>query len=100
MKHLLLKNAKVYLASRSPTRCADAAKQLKEETGREPFVLNLDLADLKSVREAAEEFLAKEDRLDILFNNAWVGAAVCGCAALTFGVCGYIAVLWPRLRIS
>ncbi|KAF8512182.1 NAD-P-binding protein [Gautieria morchelliformis] len=72
VKHLLLKNAKVYLAGRSPARCADAVKQLKDDTGREPVVLNLDLADLPSVRRGAEEFLAKEERLDILYNNAGV----------------------------
>ncbi|KAF8575904.1 NAD-P-binding protein [Ramaria rubella] len=73
VKQLLLKDAKVYLAARSPTRCADAMSRLKKETnGKEPILLQLDLADLCSVRKAAEDFLSKEERLDILFNNAGV----------------------------
>lgn len=32
--------------------------------------LNLDLADLKSIPKAAQEFLSKEDRLDVLVHNA------------------------------
>jgi retinol dehydrogenase 12 len=73
VKELLLKNAKVYLAARSAPRCEDAVKRLKEETGgKEPVILHLDLADLDSVKKAAEEFLSKEGRLDILFNNAYV----------------------------
>ena len=70
-KQLLLKNAKVYLAGRDGGKCEAAAKKLKEETkGKEPVILQLDLADLVSVRKAAEEFLEKEERLDVLFNNA------------------------------
>ncbi|KAK7053649.1 short-chain dehydrogenase/reductase family protein [Favolaschia claudopus] len=73
VKHLLLKNAKVYLASRSPDKAAAAIQQLKDETkGKTAIFLKLDLADLPSVRKAAEEFLAKESRLDLLFNNGGV----------------------------
>jgi len=32
--------------------------------------LRLDLEDLSSVKKSAEEFLAKKERLDVLFNNA------------------------------
>jgi retinol dehydrogenase 12 len=73
VKQLLLKDAKVYLAARSPSKYKEAAKRLKEETGgKEPILLQLDLADLQSVKTAAKEFLSKEERLDILFNNACV----------------------------
>ncbi|KIJ40138.1 hypothetical protein M422DRAFT_230313 [Sphaerobolus stellatus SS14] len=73
VKQLLLKDAKVYLAGRNPQKCKAAVKRLKEETkGKEPVFLRLDLADLKSVRKAAEEFMSKEERLDVLFNNAGV----------------------------
>ncbi|KAJ7455112.1 NAD-P-binding protein [Mycena latifolia] len=72
VKQLLLKNAKVYLAARSPEKAADAIKRLEEETNKTAIFLQLDLADLPSVRKAAETFLAQESRLDILFNNGGV----------------------------
>ncbi|KAJ7362911.1 hypothetical protein DFH08DRAFT_1025398 [Mycena albidolilacea] len=72
VKQLLLKNAKVYLAARSPTKAAAAIKRLKEETKKSAIFLELDLADLPRVRRAAESFLAQETRLDILFNNGGV----------------------------
>ena len=34
--------------------------------------LDLDLQNLQSVKDAAETFMSKEDRLDILINNAAV----------------------------
>lgn len=72
VKQLLLKNATVYLAARTPERAAAAIAQLERETKRTAVFLQLDLADLRSVRKAAEAFLAQEARLDILFNNAGV----------------------------
>ncbi|KAJ7189994.1 NAD-P-binding protein [Mycena pura] len=72
VKQLLLKNAKVYLAARSPEKGAAAIKTLEEETQKKAIFLQLDLADLKSVRAAAETFLAQEERLDILFNSGGV----------------------------
>lgn len=67
---LLHKNAKVYLAARSASKIQEAANDLEKETGRKPLPLQLDLGDLHSVKRAAQEFLSKEDKLDILFNNA------------------------------
>ncbi|KAJ7100925.1 NAD(P)-binding protein [Mycena belliarum] len=81
VKQLLLKNATVYLAARTPDKAAAAIKQLEEETKRTAVFLQLDLADLRSVRTAAEVFLAKETRLDILFNNA--GVMNCPTSKLT-----------------
>ncbi|KAJ7182289.1 NAD(P)-binding protein [Mycena crocata] len=72
VKQLLLKNAKVYLAARSPEKAAAAIKKLEQETKRTAIFLQLDLADLSSVRKAAESYLAQESRLDILFNNGGV----------------------------
>jgi NAD(P)-dependent dehydrogenase (short-subunit alcohol dehydrogenase family) len=53
----LAHNAKVYFAARSQERAEKAIKDLKTETGKEGIWLKLDLADLKSVKTAAEEFL-------------------------------------------
>ncbi|KAJ7630227.1 NAD(P)-binding protein [Roridomyces roridus] len=72
VKQLLLKNAKVYLAARSPDKAATAIQSLEAETKGKAIFLQLDLGDLPSVRHAAESFLKQEQKLDILFNNAGV----------------------------
>ena len=72
VRALLRHNAKVYLASRSAGKAKEAIDELKADTGKEALFLQLDLASLKSVRKAAEEFLSKEQRLDTLFNNGFV----------------------------
>jgi retinol dehydrogenase-12 len=39
------------------------------------FAKHLDLSSLKSVRDFASEILKSEDKLDILINNAGIGAS-------------------------
>ncbi|KAG9104004.1 hypothetical protein FRC06_006268 [Ceratobasidium sp. 370] len=74
-KVLLNKGAKVYLAARSKSKADDAIEWLKAETsGKAPVFLQLDLADLASVRRAVDEFKQKEQKLDVLFNNGGVMA--------------------------
>ena len=82
-------NAKVYLAARSKVKADAAIAELKEVTGKEAIFLQLDLADITSIRKSAEEFLSyvpsvlclfrlvvanflfsKESQLHILVNNA------------------------------
>lgn len=46
---LLRKNAKVYMASRKKSRAEPAIAELKEKTGKEAIILQLDLASLRSV---------------------------------------------------
>jgi retinol dehydrogenase 12 len=79
---LLEHNAKVYLGARNQTKAKAAIEDLKQKTGKEAIWLKLDLADLKSVKAAAEEFRSKESRLDVLFNNAY-GDISTRSAALT-----------------
>ena len=66
---LFRKNATLYLAGRSASKAANAINELRQtspsSTGRLEF-LNLDLADLRTIKPAAEEFLSKETRLDVL----------------------------------
>ncbi|KAK7053500.1 hypothetical protein R3P38DRAFT_3576308 [Favolaschia claudopus] len=76
VKALLLKNAEVYLAARSKSKGMEAIQQLQTETGKRAEFIALDLADLRSVRKAAEEFLSREMKLDVLFNNGRVLSAV------------------------
>jgi retinol dehydrogenase-12 len=54
---MLLKNAKVYIGARNTDKSKDALKRLKDETGKEAFLIPLDLSDLHQVRKAAEDFL-------------------------------------------
>lgn len=50
-------NAKVYFACRNETKAREAIKDLREATGKEGIFLLLDLADLHSVKAAAEMFM-------------------------------------------
>ncbi|KAJ6619837.1 NAD-P-binding protein [Mycena sp. CBHHK59/15] len=72
VKALLEHNAVVYIASRNKAKAEIAIQELKESTGKDALFLRLDLEDLHSIRQAVENFLQREKRLDILFNNAGV----------------------------
>jgi short-subunit dehydrogenase len=54
---LLARNAKVYIAVRNEEKAKSVITELKEQTGKESIFLKLDLADLKSVKSSAEEFI-------------------------------------------
>ncbi|KAG1810396.1 uncharacterized protein HD556DRAFT_1281551 [Suillus plorans] len=69
---LLTKNAKVYIACRDKAKGEAAIRELKESTGKEACFLQLNLANLKSVKVSGEEFLQREPVLHVLFNNAGV----------------------------
>lgn len=60
----------MYLATRSAEKAQRAIDELKGCTGKEDvFFLPLNLADLDSVKAAAEEFIQKEPELHTLYNN-------------------------------
>jgi retinol dehydrogenase 12 len=66
----------VYLACRSADGGRRAIEEISGQTGnRELELLSLDLGDLASVRRCAEEFLAKDEPLHVLINNAGVAGA-------------------------
>ncbi|EJD45542.1 NAD(P)-binding protein [Auricularia subglabra TFB-10046 SS5] len=72
-KELLAHNAKVYVAARDKAKADAAIAELKSVTGKENVhFLELDLADLHSVKRAAEEFISRESKLNILFASAGV----------------------------
>ncbi|KAG1871923.1 NAD(P)-binding protein [Suillus tomentosus] len=71
---LLTKNAKVYVACRDKAKGENAIRDLKESTGKEACFLQLNLANLKSIKASGEEFLQREPVLHVLFNNAGVMA--------------------------
>ncbi len=67
--------AKVYLACRTESKAREAIQSIESSAGKGSLhFLQLDLADLDSVRRAAGEVLDKEKRLDVLIANAGIMA--------------------------
>ncbi|XP_017206915.1 retinol dehydrogenase 12 isoform X2 [Danio rerio] len=72
-KDMAYRGARVVMACRDLIRAEDAAEYIRRCTGNGNVVIrHLNLASLYSVREFAKEFIATEERLDILINNAGV----------------------------
>ncbi|KAI0339168.1 NAD-P-binding protein [Trametopsis cervina] len=72
IQHLVRRGAKVYMGSRNETKAKAAIERLTAEGigSGEVRHLSLDLSDPKLAKAAAEDFLTKETRLDVLVNNA------------------------------
>ncbi|KAL6790792.1 NAD(P)-binding protein [Trichoderma sp. SZMC 28012] len=72
---LYSKKATVYVAARSEAKATEAIQDIRAafptSTGRLEF-LALDLSDLGAVARSAKEFITRETKLDVLFNNAGV----------------------------
>ncbi|KAL4063800.1 hypothetical protein J3A83DRAFT_4454256 [Scleroderma citrinum] len=70
VKHLARKGAKVYMAARNKARAEAAIADLQKEGlgpgNGEVVWLELDLSDPRNAKNAAREFMNKEDRLDVL----------------------------------
>lgn len=74
-KDLARRGARVIIACPFQQEGSDALKTIIEESGNKNIVFKLlDLSSLKSVREFAGDILTTEERLDLLINNAGVGA--------------------------
>ncbi|WP_020657614.1 oxidoreductase [Amycolatopsis benzoatilytica] len=106
---LAARGCRVLLGCRSPERGAAALDSVRESaSGPEPVLVQLDLADLASVRSAAAKVRELTgDALDVLMNNAGVMATAHGRTAdgfeLQFGTnhLGHAALTWllmPALR--
>ncbi|KAE9398046.1 NAD(P)-binding protein [Gymnopus androsaceus JB14] len=70
VKHLAQAGAKVYMAARNEAKALEAIEKLKQE-GLEPGNgqvewLKLDLSDPREAKKAAQIFMEKEKRLDVL----------------------------------
>lgn len=78
VKQLSRTGAHVYLAARSEEKARQAIDRIKAELGDRQVgqidFLSLDLQDLEATRKAAKIFSDREDRLDVLVNNAGVMA--------------------------
>ncbi|HEX4644053.1 MAG TPA: SDR family NAD(P)-dependent oxidoreductase, partial [Verrucomicrobiae bacterium] len=70
-RELAEKDFRVFLAARDPQRGTSAASALRKSGARVEF-LQLDVADLKTIKRAAKEFSAQADHLDVLVNNAGI----------------------------
>ncbi|OBZ66543.1 hypothetical protein A0H81_13380 [Grifola frondosa] len=74
IQHLARRGAKVYMAARNEQKAKAAIERLHKEglaPGNGKVVwLDLDLNDPRTVKMSAAAFLEKEERLDILINNA------------------------------
>ena len=71
---LARRGGRVYVACRSAAAGEAAVSAIKAETGSATtWLLPLDLASLASVRSCAEGFLALDEPLHVLVNNAGVG---------------------------
>ena len=75
VQDLASRGARVYLACRSAEKGHAAAAAVAAASGNDAITfLPLDLADLASVRSCAEQFLARDEPLHVLINNAGVAA--------------------------
>ncbi|KAI1396994.1 NAD(P)-binding protein [Hypoxylon fuscum] len=74
-KVLYEKNATVYIAARSKTKIQKAIENIKKKcpvSQGKLEILTFDLSDLATIKSAVEDFTSREQRLDVLFNNAGV----------------------------
>lgn len=68
---LAKQGARVFFACRSRAKTMPVIEELKRQTGnQELHFLELDLADLSQVKAATKAWLATNERLDVLINNA------------------------------
>jgi NAD(P)-dependent dehydrogenase (short-subunit alcohol dehydrogenase family) len=70
------RGARLYLACRSEQNGRQAIDEIARQTGNHDLhFLSLDLGDLASVTQCAQEFLATDEPLHVLINNAGVAGA-------------------------
>lgn len=68
-----MRGARVLIACRDLEKAEKAVREIKFKShSLNVFHMELDLANLKSVREFCKNFLQREKRLDILINNAGI----------------------------
>jgi NADP-dependent 3-hydroxy acid dehydrogenase YdfG len=70
---LYSKHAKVYIFARSLEKANKAIESIKHvfpHSEGELHFIHLDLNDLHTIKNSTEQFLSKETKLHVLFNNA------------------------------
>ncbi|KAF8828094.1 hypothetical protein HHX47_DHR4000991 [Lentinula edodes] len=102
VKHLVREGAKVYIAARNEQQSLESIEKLKEDlrlgqdgpgSDGQVHFLKLDLGDPRNVKKVAEDFMAKESRLDVLVNNAAMHLESCG-----HEVCFLLWISWYSLK--
>jgi len=72
-KELARRQAKITLIGRNRDKCSDTVSRIIEYTGNpNVYYILADLSILSEVRQAANQFLKKNRKLDVLINNAGV----------------------------
>jgi retinol dehydrogenase-12 len=69
---LARRSAQLTLFCRNPEKARALQQEIVSAGGLTPSIIIMDMADLSSVRRAAEEFLSRSKSLDVLLNNAGV----------------------------
>lgn len=67
---LLANGAKVYISSRKADACEETAQRLMKEFGGECIAIPGNLAELPGIEAVTKALESREDKLDILINNA------------------------------
>lgn len=69
--NLAMRGARVIIACRDVDKARKAVREIKARShNMDVLYMELDLANMKCIREFCASFLKKEKRLDILINNA------------------------------
>lgn len=71
VRNLAGRGGRIYIASRDEKKGNETVESVRRSTGnRNVYFIRLDLASLKSVQRFSETFHERENRLDVLINNA------------------------------
>ena len=75
----------MYIAGRNPQKIEEAIEDLRQVTGKTAFALQLDLADLKSIKAAVSNFLEcvsivanllPSHGTSLDWNSAWTSSSI------------------------
>jgi hypothetical protein len=89
----------VYIGARNQTKSEEAIKSLKELTGKEAIFLKLDLADLRAVKGAAEEFSRYSASLYGLWIRSYSLKIAKNTSCISFTIMGMYHFLKPNRLI-
>ncbi|KAI0157354.1 retinol dehydrogenase 14 [Xylariaceae sp. FL1272] len=80
VRYLAAKNpARIFFSGRNKAKAEELIADIKPSSpNTELIFIKCDLSSLKSVQQAAQQFIAQSDRLDVLMNNAGVMALAPG----------------------